>query len=459
MTVFRSGALMKPILRSADVKRKQGLENTLADGECVHAHVWSAWIRLLPIVFFLTYLNFTIFLFAFGPWPYPVHDGTNLYFFLACAHLALFCGYLSAAFKNAGGYYGRYSIHRLIVLSIFINLLFLIPTSLFRTGSVIPPVWTAFRNLGGAYTASRLLRQEQTPIVEYIRAGFGPIMFLLLPLVVFYWKKLGLRTRFISLVAMAGNIMIGLSIGANRELFFPLFLFILLSFARYISESRKLRLNRYIVPAIIVAFIFIVFFTNTMLSRSSGTVTYYFAPLRISADQNNVLIKNLPEMAKFAFVRLSGYLSQGYYALYLSLEKPFIPMFGVGNSMFLTRQAIRITGFQELAYMSYPDRILLADGWDSYHQYTTMYPWIASDVSFPGVIVVMFVLGRLMAQSWLDTLQAKNPFAVAVFGQFCIMLIAAPTVNWVVNNAEGFATFWGLLTIWAFTRKRYRLAS
>ena len=97
-------------------------------------------VRIFPIVFFLIYLNLTVFLFAFGPWPYPVRNGHKLYLFLILAHLALLLGYLSATFREPRGYSGKWTTRRLMQISIFLSLVVLLPTSKFRTGQVIPDV-------------------------------------------------------------------------------------------------------------------------------------------------------------------------------------------------------------------------------------------------------------------------------------------------------------------------------
>ncbi len=98
----------------------------------------NLWVRLLPIIFFIVYLNSSVFLFAFGPWDWPVKDGTKLYVFLTFAHAALFLGYLSAVFSKPGKYYGRFKIQHIVLISLVLNLLLLLPTSAFRSGSVIP---------------------------------------------------------------------------------------------------------------------------------------------------------------------------------------------------------------------------------------------------------------------------------------------------------------------------------
>src|SRR5262249_22201814 len=124
--------------------------------------------RLFPIVFFICYLNFTVLLFVFGPWDWPVHNGTKLYIFLALAHLALFAGYYTAAFRQPFGYSHRYPLYKLVRWTVIVNLLLLFPTSAFRTGSAFPDVGHALADPGAAYSGSLALRDASTPTIEYI---------------------------------------------------------------------------------------------------------------------------------------------------------------------------------------------------------------------------------------------------------------------------------------------------
>ncbi|MBZ5524459.1 MAG: hypothetical protein LAP21_19650, partial [Acidobacteriia bacterium] len=140
----------------------------------------------------------------------------------------------------------------------------------------------------------------------------------------------------------------------------------------------------------------------------------------------------------------------GYYALYLSLKEPFVPMYGAGNSMFLTREAERFLDLPGFSQRSYPARIEKY-GWSVNQLWCSIYPWIASDISFPGVIVFVFLVGHFFALAWLDTLMA-NPFALLAFTNFLIMLIYFSGNNQMMQSGEGGVAFWVLLFAWLLTR-------
>jgi len=146
-----------------------------------------------------------------------------------------------------------------------------------------------------------------------------------------------------------------------------------------------------------------------------------------------------------------AYLTQGYYALYLSLDKPFVPSYGVGHSMFLFRQAARLPGMAWIADTPYPVRIE-EDGWSAYGLFSSIYPWLASDLTFPGTLLLVFFIGRAFAQSWSDTLLGSNPFAVAMFAQFLIMLYYFSANNQCLQSGESFSAFWGTFVMWRLTR-------
>ncbi len=422
---------------------------------------FSKRVRLLPIIFFFTYLNLTVFLFAFGPWNWPVINGTKLYVFLAFAHLALLLGYLSAAFRRPQGYCGKWKIDRIIKISLTVNLLLFLPTSAFRTGSSIPDIVQGLEDPGQVYFDSNAWRALGGHPVEYIRIFVGPLLFLLLPLSIFYWHRLKTLTKIMASLYIVAYLCMYIAIGTNKGIADFVLLFPCLIVARGCAGFFKLNRRR-IIMAIAIGLtlfcLFLSFFTVGQISRAgTGRSWGYFAMTGTFADTDNFLVRYLPDQAAIGALALSSYLTQGYYALYLSLDEPFVPMFGVGNSMFLYFNAARLTGMREIVEMPYPVRLQNRGTWDAYGSWSTIYPWIASDVSFPGTILVVFLIGRLFALAWLDTLRGTNPYAVGAFAQLLIMLFYFSANNQVLQSGEALTSFYGILALWLVTRRNHVL--
>ncbi len=420
---------------------------------------FSKSLRLFPVIFFLSYLTGTVAFFIVGPFDYPVENPVALYLFLAAAHLALFAGYWSVAFGRPNAYFGRLKIQKLVLWSAALSLLLLLPTSRARTGSAIPNVVNGIVNTGDAY--ARAVAFSMDPhgfvMVEYARIVSGPLLTLLLPLTVFYWRRLTKTTRALAVSAVLGTVALFIAMGTNKAIADTVLLLPWMVFAGHKAGVLSLKPRRVLLLCLCggLAFIlFLEFFGMTALGRTGSTVAVgYFPAIGDSVDTDNFLIRDLGETPAAVVTGLDLYLTQGYYALSLSLREPFVPMFGVGNSYFLYHQIARITGDENILNKPYPVRIE-EYGWDARALWSSIYPWIASDVSFPGTIVIVYLIGRLFALSWLDTLGAANPLGVVIFAQFIIMLFYFPANNQLLQSGEGFTAFWVTLILWWRTRRR-----
>ena len=158
----------------------------------------------------------------------------------------------------------------------------------------------------------------------------------------------------------------------------------------------------------------------------------------------------LPEALQDTLAGTTSYFTQGYYALGLSLQEPFVFCYGIGNSFFwegLSRKFVDTP----ILDRTYPGRIR-SQGWDPHGRWHTFYPWIASDVSFYGAIVVMFLVGRLFALVWRDVVLNRSPWAICLFPLLLMMLYYIPANNQVLAFPGTALPFWTLLFVWLYSR-------
>jgi hypothetical protein len=456
------------------------------------------WLRYLPLALVLSYLSLTVLLFAFGPWQFPLADGARLYVFLLLAHLALAVGYVTAPRRRPLHAIENGPASLVVKICLAVTFLLLVPTSLLNTGSPLPNVIAGILDPGAVYTRSIELRGERPllTVVAYIRILFGPLLFLLFPLLVVYWSALSVRVRLLGVFALAFVVATYVAMGVNKGIAEMLGLFPPLVLVAYLAKKLTLTRTqwaRLVAGWLVAVGLFLGFFAATQATRTgsasehgslpagvtrtvapvasrSPTPTVVVSPVatpsptaaptfpggvrRITVNYDHALVRDLPPgTVRTGVVGLVFYVTHGYYALYLSLDKPFVPMFGVGHSMFLTQQAVRLTGNEQIGSLSYPKRIE-EDGWDALGLWSSIYPWIASDVSFPGTIAVVFLIGRLFALAWYDALSGRNPFAYGMLAQFAVMLLYFPANNQTSQFGEGFTAFWAILIAWLITRNR-----
>jgi hypothetical protein len=413
--------------------------------------------RYFPIVFFQLYLTFSVLLFAFGPWPWPVQSPVKLYGFLFLAQVSLLWGYLRGL--NGGGaiIQSKLMSKRYLHWSLLCTLVLLLPTSYARLGSIVPNVLQGLSNPGDVYYEFFMLRNTERSAIafEYLRVVFGPLLVAQTPLIVFYWSRLDLHTKILGVFATSFTTAIYLAGGLNKALADLVVLTPWLVIGSVAAGITRVSRGMKVAICLLVAVGFLQFFSFFALGQAtrygSATAAGVFPAANIRADPTNWIVALLPEDARGGVFALSQYLNSGYYALGLALEKPFVWTYGVGNSFFLLQNAARITGYDEIGLMPYPMR-LEEDGWNSLGLWSSIYPWIASDVTFPGTLLFVAWVGQQTAQSWLDALTGRNPLAVVMFYQLAMMLYYFPANNQCLQNGEQLVAFVVTLLLWRLRR-------
>ena len=424
--------------------------------------------RLLPGAAFLAYFLGTAILFFWGPWHYPTTKGNGpLIRFLLAANLAFALGYIAGirGLPRASSLPGK--VETLVLVAALLELLLLFPTSAFTTGRWVPDPVGAARDLGGQYSESLARRATGTPYVFYVRMFLAPVLTLAVPLGVFYWRALSWWTRGLLVASVIGTLALYAAMGANAGAGHWVAMFPWFVLAAHLAGVQRIRARGWIAIAIVLigsVALAVILFGATMVERRGSFAYHGYLPLLGAylgdapptlADQAayrpHQSIANR-SLARIGWDGFAGYVTQGYFAVYLSLQHPFVPCYGVGNSMFLQRQLARITGDESILQCAYPVRIDKS-GLYATQYWTTAYPWIASDVTFPGTVLVLAAIGWLSGLVWIDVLGGRNPFAVALFGQLLVLLYYIPAHNKIMQTGEGILAFSVLLVTWLVSRR------
>lgn len=141
----------------------------------------------------------------------------------------------------------------------------------------------------------------------------------------------------------------------------------------------------------------------------------------------------------------SSYLSQGYYGMSLALTKEWTPMFGLGNSKFVVN--ILSSHLRDIRPYTYQAKIE-EYGWDSVKNWHSIYTWLANDVSFYGVVIVMFLIGMTFGMMFQDAIVTKNPLARASVFFYILMMLFIPCNNQIAQSNTTLFAFCALVLSW-----------
>ena len=408
---------------------------------------------LFPLRFYISYIFASLLLFAFGPYPWPTRSSLELFAFMGSAILAIYLGYKKGIFKKPGNYYGKFTAVQLYRISLYLTLILFYPTFIYRAGSAININMDMLTNPASYYLQSHSAEDHTgTAYIEYVRIVLSVFLQLLIPLLIVYWERISVIERMLGIIAVFLNVILWISVGTNKGIGD----IVIILFWSLLIRNQNNIFKKICFVAVPLVMLFFIFFTQGQITRHDKEnvqdTLYFFAD--VGADRNNLMVRYLPPFAQEGAIAFTSYLVQGYNGLALCLNEPYVPTFGLGNSMFTATYADKYLG-TDIAATTYPARSEKTTGWESGKQWNTIFPWLASDLTFPGSIFMIGVFSFLFALSWTDSLQINNPYALSMFIQLAIMFTYISANNQIFQSGEGYFGFIGTLFLWVYTRYRF----
>lgn len=159
----------------------------------------------------------------------------------------------------------------------------------------------------------------------------------------------------------------------------------------------------------------------------------------------------------FAIFLLSQYLSNGYYGLSLGLNLDFSWTWFLGSSYSLSVVFNRFLGFPFMYDLTYPARIGDETGW-GISKWHTIFSWLASDMTYPGALIFLAVVGFLYARVWKEAIAYRNPFSILVFSLLNVGLVYIPANNQLVHSPGGLLVLATTLSLYFVFGPRYNLS-
>lgn len=421
--------------------------------------------RLIPILFFMAYLLGSVLVFAFGPMDVPLVEPTVLYSYLFFGQLVILIGYLVGLRTPPKGYNGCISIKWLLFLSIICHLCLAIPTISFRLDMLDMDPLEALMSPGASYHVNLKMEAELESNLglSLPRIILSPLMALLYPLGIIYWGTMSSQWRALWVAAIGGNLFPNFLIGTNKMVVeFALqvpWLLGVYEYHRYRSLSRTSSFNRqaftrYVRLAstsICIVLGALAYQGYTTYSRAED-YGYSYAPETVGWSVTYCGIQ-IPTYLEYSIYSTIAYWTGGYAGLDGCLQLPFEWCYGMGHSTFLMRRISPLFFREdEIWNNTYLARLEGSTGYSATGLWHTIYPWLASDLSFFGAVLFMGVMSFCFAQAWSDTLRGENPFAMVLVSMFLIMFCYIPANNVLFIHVESMFAFCSTFALWRMTR-------
>ncbi|MCR4617018.1 MAG: hypothetical protein K5669_02390 [Lachnospiraceae bacterium] len=464
--------------------------------------------RYLPVILLELYLGGSYALYRWGVWVYPYQKDNLVLLFVLLYMAALFGGYFLIEKRTSRCKVSEQMDfpHRIYLVLCIVCCLIMVPFCYSKTGSWFPRMIDAFRNLAVAYSTSASAVQA-AGVLHY----FGSVgSFIVLPVFVIsyrYWESLKLPERIISSLILVWFFSVEIATGHNRGIFFYMaVLFVVFLSVLFGNKINKRIVLKKMIVALLFVIFFVVYFYLSLSSRNSNTIAEvaesdisvkeiilssddavdmiideygyveehdsqnkeeyasyednYESAMKINpyyadefmhayVDTNHFLYKLMPGKMKFLLVLGSSYLTQGYHGVSLGVHQSYTPSWGCGTFLFLRNKIKGVTGID--LYKNTLIYKINENGYPISLKWGTAFTQWASDVSFIGIVFMMFLAGMLFATLWIDSIEERNIGALiflCVLTFFSLMFI-----SWWLPGMSGgdFMLFHGYLAFWGVT--------
>lgn len=420
-----------------------------------------------PLILVEGYLVVTLLIYCFGPVQFNGHNTVIFWVLMFLYHVAFIMGYwISIKTYKFNGvkidqkfsskfFYGALFFALLGVLSTYKNLMLassIIPYDIFNEfsrGISEPGLIYAERmnNMSdGLVTDSRVLN------ILSILFAFLKLFFIFL--FIYFWSDLNFFKRLLVLIYSFLFISSGISSGTNSVVFI-FFIFFIFS----LSTIIYFRIPQYFIKAL--AFMGVLFLIpigsfGYIMSQRGGGFEYFSGSSPLGDITVAALTPSLDSFFNFyyyAFVWLNYYLVQGYYGFSLILDLDLNWTFGFGNSAFLQRQLLVLTGI-DVSDSTFQARI--SEYWDASAQWHSFYGQFANDFGLFGLVILMFILGYFLSRVWASIIYNNSFYGISLVPLFILMFIFFPANNQVFGYIDTLSYFIFISILWFLEGKRIR---
>lgn len=418
----------------------------------------------LPLKLFTLYILATLIISFFGPVEY---EGFNkifvlifMFFFIIMFALGYIIGLPKANRRFGNKHYEVFESKALSFLKM--SIMITLALALWGFLDYILKYGISFKNLGQAYIDAYAGYERNVgrsySILELLNMFTGIFKYSSMILGLYYWDRLNKKWKKRLLLSISISIFYTLVLTGKMK-FIGDFVIIFLSVLIAKDSFRKIKVNKKQVFAILfgglIMFVLIQKLRYDAIGINLNNYNYAVTS-HIYMNPNHTLFKVLGHEWGFPLaILMTSYLSGGYYGLSLCLSIPFEWTYGLGHSYSLAVIANRFLGLPFFFNNSYVMRMEEVYGWPAMQKWHTIFPYFASDFTFPGTIIIFFIIAKIYATTYVEALKYHNPVSLVLFTFLNIMLVFVPANNQLMIGPESYFAFIILTAYWMFNHLKY----
>lgn len=275
---------------------------------------------------------------------------------------------------------------------------------------------------------------------------------------VFYWDNLWKITKIIGLIAVCVQILFFVIIGTMSGLFY-LCVFLAAGFmAKRVADHLQgyhtfveisASFDRIRFSFVTILAIFFILMIGILTSRSvlmtEDQIFYY--------DQDSLLYRIFYGYVANGIGLATSYVSQGWHGLGNSFELDFEWTYGLSSGRALTEYFYRFFDIHDQPeLLAYPFRQEALTGYPALVHWHTIFPWLASDFTFFGAIILTFLFACLYAFVWLNAIACRCPISASFFALLTIGVLFMTANSQILDNKYTFLAFVVFLPLFGFRR-------
>lgn len=437
-------------------------------------------ILINPIIIVLLFSAGTMFLYLFGPYKYPEINRIGIVLFWAISNIMMLLGYYTGlkyyfvrssyccSVNNTSQYNQRnnFNFEKIFNFLFWIAMINSIPKFILYTGAYDLSIFSIFNKATLFFTSAQEIYVQRQSLgsatgvwryINYFVVLCGPFYWAYTPLAIFHWKTLSIKKKIGTLFIWFFYLMQYLITGTNVG-FFDFFLtVVIVTLVKSCLRKRSgqsVKRGKVFLVLVVVMVILLFIFGTVMGSRignqylNGGSLGKY----RYTINEQSILFRFIPDPYKPMISYLTRYLANSYNALAFALNMPFETTYGLGHSWFLLDNLNK--GLSNFLWdRTYNMKIEEAYGFDHYSNWHTVYLWIANDVSFLGVPIILFILFFYFGRAWKCFLVENDMFSFLIFMIFAKFSYFISANNQVFQNSDTLIAFWLLFVFFLFGKK------